>query len=66
MQELIVGTGNPAKLQMIRELESIQIDPASGAYLSEMPPEELAVFWQQMIGRELCNFLRQVQQLLGD
>jgi len=47
-------------------LESIQIDPASGAYLSEMPPEEQAIFWQQKIGRELCEFLWQVQAQLGE
>jgi inosine/xanthosine triphosphate pyrophosphatase family protein len=46
-------------------LESIQIDPASGSYLSEMPPEEQAAFWQQTIGRELCDFLRQVQEQLN-
>jgi hypothetical protein len=42
-------------------LESIQIDPASGSYLSEMPPEQQAAFWQQTIGRELCDFLRHLE-----
>jgi len=47
-------------------LESIQIDPASGAYLSEMSAEEQTAFWQRMIGCELCNFLRLVQEQLDD
>jgi hypothetical protein len=45
-------------------LESLQIDPASGQYISEMSPREQAAFWQRTVGRDLCAFLRQVQTRL--
>lgn len=38
-------------------LESIQIDPGSGKYISEMTPEESDQFWQKMIGGPLCTFV---------
>lgn len=38
-------------------LESIQIDPQSGRYISEMSQIEQNEFWQRSIGQELCNFL---------
>ncbi len=34
-------------------LESIQIDPQSGKYISEMTPDEQAEFWRRTIGREV-------------
>jgi len=41
-------------------LESIQIDPESGKYVSEMSKEEQASFWQKAIGSELMNFIKLV------
>ncbi|MFA5047824.1 MAG: non-canonical purine NTP pyrophosphatase [Patescibacteria group bacterium] len=38
-------------------LESIQIDPESGKYISEMSMAEQEEFWQKTIGRELCGFI---------
>jgi hypothetical protein len=39
-------------------LESIQIDPQTGQYVSEMSPEEQAAFWQRTIGQPLSQFIR--------
>ena len=39
-------------------LESIQIDPQTGRYISEMSSEEQAIFWQQTIGESLNKFIR--------
>jgi inosine/xanthosine triphosphate pyrophosphatase family protein len=39
-------------------LESLQIDLESEKYISEMTPEEQEVFWQRVVGRELCAFVR--------
>lgn len=39
-------------------LESIQIDPETGKYISEMTKEEQAEFWQKTIGSELCAFVK--------
>ncbi len=41
-------------------LESIQIDPVTGKYISEMTPEEQAIFWQKNIGEKLCEFVEGV------
>lgn len=38
-------------------LESIQIDPKSGKYVAEMSREEQAQFWQDGIGKPLCEFV---------
>lgn len=38
-------------------LESLQIDPESGKYISEMTQEEQDEFWQKMIGVQLSNFV---------
>ena len=38
-------------------LESLQIDPESGTYVSEMTPGERAAFWQRQIGDELAKFI---------
>ncbi len=41
-------------------LESIQIDPEGGAYISEMTQEEQDAFWQKKIGSELCSFIKSI------
>lgn len=40
-------------------LESIQIDPQSGKYISEMSQEEQDAFWKKMIGDELEKFIKE-------
>jgi len=39
-------------------LESIQIDPGSGKYISEMTQAEQDTFWQRAIGAKLQKFVR--------
>lgn len=39
-------------------LESIQIEPESGKYISEMTEQEQAVFWQKKIGLPLSEFIK--------
>lgn len=39
-------------------LESMQIDPKSGKYVSEMSEEEIAAFWQDSIGIPLVEFMQ--------
>ncbi len=41
-------------------LESIQIDPDTGKYISEMSDEERAAFWQKTLGAPLCAFVTEV------
>jgi 8-oxo-dGTP diphosphatase len=41
-------------------LESIQIDPETGKYISEMTSEEMAAFWQRTLGAPLCAFVSNV------
>jgi len=41
-------------------LESIQIDPETGKYISEMTTEEIATFWQRTLGTPLCSFVSSV------
>lgn len=41
-------------------LESIQIEPESGKYISEMSQEEQDVFWQKAIGKSLLEFVQSV------
>jgi hypothetical protein len=41
-------------------LESIQIDPESGKYISEMNPGERAAFWQKTLGEKLRNFVSKI------
>lgn len=41
-------------------LESIQIDPDSRTYISDMTQEEQNIFWQKKIGTELCSFIESV------
>jgi inosine/xanthosine triphosphate pyrophosphatase family protein len=42
-------------------LESIQIEPESGKYISEMNQDEQNMFWQKAIGQQLCDFVRLVE-----
>jgi len=39
-------------------LDSIQINPETNQYISEMTQEEQNNFWQETIGQELCNFIK--------
>ena len=41
-------------------LESIQIDPMSGRYISEMTQVEQDIFWQNAIGKPLLEFVQSV------
>jgi len=41
-------------------LESIQIDPKTGKYISEMTQEEQDIFWQEAIGKNLCRFVKDI------
>ena len=41
-------------------LESIQIDPESGKYISEMSENEKTTFWQRTIGTPIESFVRRV------
>jgi len=38
-------------------LDSIQINPETGKYISEMSRAEIDDFWQKTIGQELCDFI---------
>lgn len=44
-------------------LESLQIDPESKKYISEMTQEEKAVFWQKAIGKPLCEFVNSLDEM---
>jgi len=39
-------------------LDSIQINPKTGKYISEMSQAETDAFWQETIGTELCDFIK--------
>jgi len=39
-------------------LDSIQINPETNQYISEMTQEEQDNFWQKTIGQELCHFIK--------
>jgi XTP/dITP diphosphohydrolase len=41
-------------------LESIQVEPESGKYISEMSQDEQDIFWQKAIGKQLCDFVNSV------
>jgi 8-oxo-dGTP diphosphatase len=41
-------------------LESIQIDPETGKYISEMTSKEQAVFWQRTLGVHLRTFMSSI------
>jgi len=38
-------------------LDSLQIDPSSGKYVSDMGSAEQSDFWQRDIGKKLCDFV---------
>lgn len=53
--------GQPSKImQPGYPLESIQIDPDSGKYISEMKQEEQDEFWEKAIGKPLLEFVLSV------
>ncbi|NMB48713.1 hypothetical protein GYA13_04740 [Candidatus Kuenenbacteria bacterium] len=39
-------------------LESLQVDPNTGQYISEMTPKERDIFWQKAIGAPLSAFVK--------
>ena len=39
-------------------LEALQIDPKANKYVSEMSQKEQDAFWQEAIGRQLCEFVK--------
>ncbi len=41
-------------------LESIQIDPDTGKYISEMTQNEQDIFWQRAIGQKLQEFIKNI------
>ena len=43
-------------------LDSMQIEPISGKYFSQMRSDETDKFWQVTIGKELCDFVSSVLQ----
>lgn len=40
-------------------LESLQVDPETGKYISEMSKEEIAAFWQNLMGAPLARFVNE-------
>lgn len=42
-------------------IESLQIDPETGGYISEMSETEKAEFWRRTIGSELCRFIQSIK-----
>lgn len=54
-----VFTSKPSEKSVLGyPLESIQIDPETGKYISEMTPEEMTAFWQRTLGTPLCTFIK--------
>ncbi|MFA6132075.1 MAG: non-canonical purine NTP pyrophosphatase [Patescibacteria group bacterium] len=43
-------------------LKSLQIEPESGKYISEMTQEEQNIFWQKAIGTPLCEFVKNLAE----
>lgn len=39
-------------------LESLQLEPVSGRYVSEMSQAEQDAFWQKIVGQPLCTFVQ--------
>ncbi|MFL5806272.1 MAG: non-canonical purine NTP pyrophosphatase, partial [Roseiflexaceae bacterium] len=51
--------GKPSRMMIPGyPLESLQIEPEGGKYISEMTSEEQDAFWQRIVGKELCLFVR--------
>jgi 8-oxo-dGTP diphosphatase len=40
-------------------VESLQVDPETGKYISEMTDKEKESFWQRLIGKELSDFVNE-------
>jgi len=57
---IFVSTPSP-KIVPGYPLESIQIVPASGRYISELSQDEQDEFWQRAIGSELSQFVQSIQ-----
>jgi XTP/dITP diphosphohydrolase len=47
-------------IQIGYPLESLQIEPESGKYMSELTQEEQDAFWQKVIGKPLLDFIQSV------
>lgn len=61
IKSLRVFVGKPSKIIIAGyPLESIQIEPVSGKYISEMTQEEQNIFWQTSIGKPLLEFVQSV------
>ncbi len=59
---LFVGEPSPRLLPGY-PLESLQIDPQTGRYISEMNEEERAAFWQRTLGEALRAFIQRALAL---
>lgn len=58
-----VFTSRPShKVVLGYPLESIQIDPETNMYISEMSPSERAAFWQRTLGEPLAEFVGKTLQ----
>ena len=57
-QRKFVADASP-KINTGYPLESLQIDPTTGKYISEMHSQEKATFWQHRIGVPLCAFVQE-------
>ncbi len=57
---IFVDTPSPM-IQPGYPLESLQIDPASGKYMSEMSQTDQDDFWQKAIGQALLEFVQSVE-----
>ena len=58
-QRVFVGVPSPKSVPGY-PLESIQTDPETGKYISEMSQEEQDFFWQKAIGKKLCEFIQSI------
>jgi XTP/dITP diphosphohydrolase len=55
-----VATASPIRIPGY-PLESIQTDPESGRYVSDMNQDEQDIFWQRTIGKQLCSFIQSLE-----
>jgi 8-oxo-dGTP diphosphatase len=56
---IFVGKPSPI-IQPGYPLESLQIEPVSGKYMSELSREDQDAFWQKAIGKPLSDFIQSV------
>jgi inosine/xanthosine triphosphate pyrophosphatase family protein len=47
-------------------IESLQIDPKTGKYIAEMTNDEKSLFWQALIGEQLCTFVQETLERISD